>query len=111
MPPRTARGVGVFSRARAPAREGMGPVKLCVANLTTQTTPADLADLFAPFGPVASADVWVSDGSAAATRVGYVVMSAGGAAAVTALDRVSYRGRNLVVGELFPWDARGPGRL
>jgi hypothetical protein len=88
----------------------MAPVKLCIANLTTETTAADLADLFAPFGPVASADVWLTEGSATATRIGYVVMSAGGAAAVTALDRVSYRGRNLVVGEIGPWDARGPGR-
>ena len=89
----------------------MAPVKLCIANLTAETSGTDLAELFAPFGPVASADVWVSEGSEEATRVGYVVMSAGGAAAVTALDRASYHGRDLVVGEVTHCDARGPGRV
>jgi hypothetical protein len=86
-------------------------VKLCIANLTTETTCADLAELCAPFGPVVSTDVWVMKGAAAATRIGYVVMSSGGAAAVTALDRATYHGRTLVVSEVTFWYARAPERV
>ena len=77
-------------------------MKLFVANLTADTTAADLAELLAPFGAVESADVWVSEGAPPVPRVGYVVLSAGGAAAVAALNGVRYRGLELVVSEVPP---------
>ena len=76
-------------------------MKLFVANLTADTTAADLAELLAPFGAVESADVWVSEGAALASRVGYVVLPAGGAA-VAALNGAWYRGLELVVSEVPP---------
>jgi hypothetical protein len=83
-------------------------MKLCVANLPADTTAADLTTLVAPFGAAETVDVWGSLGAAGATRVGYVVLPAGGPAAIAGLNGALYRGRHLLVSQVWPWDGSGP---
>lgn len=68
---------------------------LRVENLPTRTRDSDLRSLFAPFGPVAWADVWYGWCLGPGEWGGAVVLESGGAAAVAALNGAEYRGRAL----------------
>jgi len=77
-----------------------------VGNLTFQTTADDLRELFAQHGTVTSAQV-VSDRDTGRSRgFGFVEMSEGGDAAITALNGAQHGGRALTVNEAKPREER-----
>ncbi len=77
-----------------------------VGNLTFQTTADDLRELFAQYGTVTSAQV-VSDRDTGRSRgFGFVEMSEGGDAAITALNGAQHGGRALTVNEAKPREER-----
>ena len=80
-------------------------------NLPADTTDAELAALFAPFGAVTAAAVWGDLGPDRQYRVGFVALSAGWDAAVGALDGSDYRGLTLRARVIRPWDGTSPGRV
>ena len=78
---------------------------LYVANLPVAATPADLWELFLPYGRVAWAAV---RRDRPGFPVGVVDMASGGSAAAADLNDRDYRGRRLAVSDVDPDDGAGP---
>jgi RNA recognition motif-containing protein len=86
-------------------------MKLYVGNLSYDTNEAELNELFAPFGEVASASIPTDPGSSRSRGFGFVEMPSAeqGKAAVEALNGREVRGRALVVNEARPRGDRPEG--
>ena len=83
--------------------------KIYVGNLAFEATTADLEGLFGQHGTVQRAEV-VSDRDTGRSRgFGFVEMSDGGDAAITALNGTQLQGRTLTVNEAKPRAAAGSG--
>jgi RNA recognition motif-containing protein len=77
-----------------------------VGNLSFQTTADDLVELFGQHGTVDRAQI-VSDRETGRSRgFGFVEMSQGGDAAITALNGTQHEGRTLTVNEAKPREER-----
>jgi RNA recognition motif-containing protein len=82
---------------------------LYVGNLSFSSTADELRELFGQFGNVTSAQV-VSDRETGRSRgFGFVEMSDGGDAAITALNGSDFQGRSLTVNEARPRESGGGG--
>lgn len=82
---------------------------LYVGNLSFSCTADDLRELFGQHGSVTSAQV-VSDRETGRSRgFGFVEMSDGGEAAISALNGTDFMGRSLTVNEARPRENRGGG--
>ena len=82
---------------------------LYVGNLAFGCTADDLRELFSQHGNVASAQV-VSDRETGRSRgFGFVEMSDGGEAAISALNGNDFQGRAMTVNEARPREERGGG--
>ena len=82
---------------------------LYVGNLAFGCTADDLRELFAQHGNVASAQV-ISDRETGRSRgFGFVEMSDGGEAAISALNGADFQGRAVTVNEARPREERGGG--
>src|SRR5436190_24015693 len=80
--------------------------KIYVGNLAFESTAADLEGLFGQHGTVQRAEV-VSDRDTGRSRgFGFVEMSDGGDAAITALNGTQLQGRTLTVNEAKPREDR-----
>lgn len=80
---------------------------LYVGNLSFSCTADDLRELFGQHGNVTSAQV-VSDRETGRSRgFGFVEMSDGGEAAISALNGSDYMGRSLTVNEARPRESGG----
>ena len=80
---------------------------LYVGNLSFSCTADDLRELFGAHGNVTSAQV-VSDRETGRSRgFGFVEMSDGGEAAISALNGSDYMGRSLTVNEARPRESGG----
>jgi RNA recognition motif-containing protein len=80
-----------------------------VGNLTFDTTPDELRELFAQYGEVAKAQI-ISDRDTGRSRgFGFVEMESGGDEAIAALNGAPFKGRNLTVNEAKPREDRGGG--
>jgi RNA recognition motif-containing protein len=86
--------------------------KLYVGNLPFQTTEADLEQLFASAGDVASVTVMRDRGTGRARGFAFVEMASdeGASAAIESLHNSSYGGRNLTVNEARPQEQRRDSR-
>ena len=83
---------------------------LYVGNLSFSCTADDLRELFGQHGNVTSAQV-VSDRETGRSRgFGFVEMSDGGEAAISALNGTDFMGRSLTVNEARPRESGGGGR-
>ncbi len=80
--------------------------KLYVGNLAFGTTDEDLRELFAPYGAVTSASVVMDRNTNRSRGFGFVEMSDGGDAAITATNGLPYQGRTLSVNEAQARDSR-----
>jgi RNA recognition motif-containing protein len=82
--------------------------KLYVGNLPYETTQADLEELFAPFGTVASASVITDKFSGRSKGFGFVEMSTDEEAqkAVAEMNGKEISGRAIVVNEARPMEPR-----
>lgn len=82
---------------------------LYVGNLAFGCTADDLRDLFSQHGTVSSAQV-ISDRETGRSRgFGFVEMSDGAEAAVSALNGQDFQGRSITVNEARPREERGGG--
>jgi RNA recognition motif-containing protein len=82
---------------------------LYVGNLSFSCTADDLRELFGQHGAVTSAQV-VSDRETGRSRgFGFVEMSDGGEAAISALNGTDFMGRSLTVNEARPRESGGGG--
>ncbi len=82
---------------------------LYVGNLSFSCTADDLRELFGQHGSVTSAQV-VSDRETGRSRgFGFVEMSDGGEAAISALNGTDFMGRSLTVNEARPRESGGGG--
>ena len=82
---------------------------LYVGNLSFSCTADDLRELFGQHGNVTSAQV-VSDRETGRSRgFGFVEMSDGGEAAISALNGSDFMGRSLTVNEARPRESGGGG--
>jgi len=83
-----------------------------VGNLPYETADADLRDLFAAYGDVASARVIIDRAADRSRGFGFVEMpdASAASAAIQALDGSEYGGRALRVNEARPPDDRPPRR-
>lgn len=82
---------------------------LYVGNLSYQTTADDLREAFSQHGTVTRAQV-VSDRETGRSRgFGFVEMSDGAEAAISAMNGTSLQGRTLTVNEARPREERGGG--
>ncbi len=82
---------------------------LYVGNLSFSCTADDLRELFGQHGNVTSAQV-VSDRETGRSRgFGFVEMSDGGEAAISALNGTDFMGRSLTVNEARPRESGGGG--
>jgi RNA recognition motif-containing protein len=80
-----------------------------VGNLTFDTTPDELRELFAQHGRVAKAQI-ASDRETGRSRgFGFVEMEEGGDEAIAALNGKEFKGRSLTVNEARPREARSGG--
>lgn len=79
-------------------------INLYVGNLPYSVVDKDLEELFAPFGPVASAQVIIDRRSRRSRGYGFVEMEneADGKKAVEALNDTEFQGRQLRVDESKP---------
>lgn len=86
--------------------------KLYVGNLPYSTTDADLKQMFAPHGDVASAQVIMDKTTDRSKGFGFVEMNsdAEAQAAITALNGKDINGRPLTVNEARPREDRGGSR-
>ncbi len=85
--------------------------KLYVGNLPYSIKNADLEQLFAQFGAVASAEVVSDRDSGRSKGFGFVEMSSDeeAQAAITGLNQKDFSGRALTVNEARPREDRGGG--
>src|SRR5215218_8747003 len=85
--------------------------KLYVGNLSYETTDADLETMFAPYGPVQSAQVIMDRDTGRSKGFGFVEMDsdADAKAAIEGLNGADHNGRNLTVNEAKPREDRGGG--
>ncbi len=85
--------------------------KLYVGNLGYQVTSADLGDLFAQYGGVASAQIIEDRDTGRSKGFGFVEMSSDqeAQAAITGLNGTQHEGRSLTVNEARPREERGGG--
>lgn len=85
--------------------------KLYVGNLGYQVTSADLSDLFAQFGGVASAQIIEDRDTGRSKGFAFVEMSSDqeAQAAIAGLDGKQHEGRSLTVNEARPREDRGGG--
>lgn len=82
---------------------------LYVGNLSFSTTADDLRDLFSQHGNVASTQV-ISDRETGRSRgFGFVEMSDGAEAAISAVNGAEFQGRTLTVNEARPREERSGG--
>ena len=80
-----------------------------VGNLTFDTTPDELRELFSQYGEVAKSQI-ISDRDTGRSRgFGFVEMESGGDEAIAALNGTPFKGRNLTVNEAKPREDRGGG--
>jgi hypothetical protein len=77
---------------------------LYVTYLPATTLPDDLVRLFARYGPVAGAEIWVGRNGDLGLVAGAIDMPAGGDAAIAAVNGRKFWGRELTVGDSRPWD-------
>jgi RNA recognition motif-containing protein len=73
--------------------------KIYVGNLTFDVTDAELRELFSPHGEVQSAQVVTDRDTGRSRGFGFVEMSDGADAAMSALNGKDFKGRNLTVNE------------
>jgi RNA recognition motif-containing protein len=84
--------------------------KLYVGNLSFDATDAELSELFSPHGQVQSAQIVMDRDTGRSRGFGFVEMSEGADAAITALNGQEFKGRNLTVNEAKPrGESRGGG--
>jgi RNA recognition motif-containing protein len=85
--------------------------KLYVGNLPFQTTEADLEQLFASSGDVASVTLMRDRATGRARGFAFVEMASdeGASQAIESLNNASYGGRNLTVNEARPQEPRRDG--
>jgi RNA recognition motif-containing protein len=83
--------------------------KLYVGNLSFQTTDQELADAFAQFGTVTSAQVVTDRDTGRSRGFGFVEMSDGAEAAIQAMNGAQLSGRTLTVNEAKPREDRPRG--
>jgi RNA recognition motif-containing protein len=76
--------------------------KLYVGNLTAGTTDADLTELFARYGTVATAGVVMDKNTGRSRGFALVEMSDGADAAIRATNGASFHGRTMMVSEATP---------
>ena len=81
--------------------------KLYVGNLAFGTTDQDLHDLFAQYGPVASAQVVMDRDTGRSRGFAFVEMGSGAEEAIQATNQAEFQGRNLTVNEAKPRESRG----
>jgi len=82
---------------------------LYVGNLPFQTTAEDLREAFSEFGTVTRSQI-ISDRETGRSRgFGFVEMSEGAEAAVTAMNGKTFQGRTLTVNEARPREERPRG--
>ena len=80
-----------------------------VGNLTFDTTPDELRELFSQYGEVAKSQI-ISDRDTGRSRgFGFVEMESGGDEAIAALNGTDFKGRSLTVNEAKPREDRGGG--
>ena len=81
-------------------------MKLYVGNLSFETTENDLQDLFEQYGKVTDVGLVMDRATARSRGFAFVTMSSAseGQAAIAALDRKDFAGRNLTVNEARPKD-------
>lgn len=84
--------------------------RLYVGNLPYSVRDAELEELFAPFGEVASAKVMMERGSDRSRGFGFVEMGTDEAAqaAIAGMNEKESGGRSLVVNEARPMQSRAP---
>jgi len=84
--------------------------KLYVGNLPYNVNDAELRDLFQDFGDVASASVVMDRETGRSRGFGFVEINDDGQAeqAIEKMNGADCQGRNLVVNEARPREARGP---
>ncbi len=85
--------------------------KLYVGNLSYDTTSASLQSLFAPFGPVVSAEVIQDRDTGRSKGFGFVEMGDDNSAvaAIQGLNEKEQDGRRLTVNEAKPRESRPAG--
>ncbi|MFO0810318.1 MAG: RNA-binding protein [Gemmataceae bacterium] len=86
--------------------------KLYVGNLSYDTVDGALADMFAPYGTVKSAQIIMDRDTGRSKGFGFVEMSsdAEAQAAIAGLNGNTAGGRSLTVNEAKPREDRGGGR-
>lgn len=82
---------------------------LYVGNLSFQVTSDDLREMFEPYGDVTSASVVMDRDTGRSRGFGFVEMSSGGDAAISALNGKEHEGRALTVNEARPREQRSGG--
>jgi len=82
---------------------------LYVGNLSFQVTSDDLREMFEPYGDVSSASVVMDRDTGRSRGFGFVEMSSGGDAAISALNGKEHEGRALTVNEARPREQRSGG--
>ncbi len=82
---------------------------LYVGNLSFQVTSDDLREMFEPYGDVSSASVVMDRDTGRSRGFGFVEMSSGGDAAISALNGKDHDGRALTVNEARPREQRSGG--
>jgi len=80
-----------------------------VGNLSFETTADDLREMFAAHGEVTKAQVTTDRETGRSRGFGFVEMSQGGEAAITALNGTQVGGRTLTVNEAKPREDRPRG--
>ncbi len=79
---------------------------LCISNLHSQTTSADLHHLCSQFGTVLQADIVTDEVTGDSRGMAFVEMSNGANAALDILNRFIFQGRSLKVSEARPPEKR-----
>jgi cold-inducible RNA-binding protein len=82
---------------------------LYVGNLSFDTTEGNLRDAFSQYGTVTSASIVMDRETGRSRGFGFVEMSDGGDAAITAMDGAELQGRTLKVNEARPREDRPRG--
>jgi RNA recognition motif-containing protein len=82
---------------------------LYVGNLAYSTSSEDLREAFEEFGEVSSAQVIMDRETGRSRGFGFVEMSSGAEAAVSALNGTELQGRTITVNEARPREERGGG--
>ena len=87
-------------------------MKIYVGNLSYQVADQELAEAFAPYGPVSSAQVIMDRETGRSRGFGFVEMPGAeeGAKAIAALNGKDLKGRAITVNEARPRTEGGPRR-